>query len=104
VAAYRRLQAAHPRSPEAVLSHVLLGRILLRAGSAEAAHAEFVRYRAASPGGNLTEEALHGQAAALRMSGRSAEERRVHQELIARFPSSIHARASRARLRELGGS
>jgi TolA-binding protein len=101
IAAYWQLQRQHPGSSEALLSHVLLGRLLLRQGSASAAHAQFSRYLQRSPNGSLAEEALHGEAAALRMSGRIAEERQVHQELLQRFPSSVYARSSRARLEEL---
>lgn len=101
VAAYRQLQRSHPDSPEAQLSYVLLGRILLQQGSAEGAREQFARYLRASPNGSLAEDALYGEATALRVSGRTGEERRVHEQLVARFPNSIHARASRARLREL---
>jgi TolA-binding protein len=101
VAAYRRLQHQHPGSSQARLSHVLLGRILLQQGSAGPAHAQFSSYLRSSPGGSLAEEALHGQATALRRSGRTAEERQVWRTLIARFPQSIYARRARERLREL---
>jgi TolA-binding protein len=101
IAGYWQLQRQYPGSSEALLSHVLLGRLLLRQGSASAAHAQFSRYLQRSPGGSLAEEALHGQAGALRVSGRIAEERQVHRELLRRFPSSVYAGSSRARLAEL---
>jgi TolA-binding protein len=101
IAAYRQLQRSQAQSPQARLSYVLLGRILLRQGAADAAHEQFTRYLRSGSDGTLAEDALYGKAMALRMSGRTAEERVVHAQLIARFPSSIHARASRARLREL---
>lgn len=101
VAAYWQLQSDHPRSPEALLSHVLLGRLLLQQGSAAAASEQYARYLRAAPNGSLAEEALFGQASALRASGRVVEERRALDQLVARFPGSVSARAARARLAEL---
>ncbi len=101
IAAYRRLQREHPTSSEARLSRVVLGRILLQQGAGDAAHRQFVSYVGSDPGGSLTEEALFGQATALRMSGKTAEERRVYQQLIAKFPRSIYADRARERLRGL---
>jgi len=101
IAAYRRLQREHPASSEARLSRVLLGRILLQQGAGDAAHRQFASYVGTDPGGSLTEEALFGQATALRMSGKTAEERRVYQQLITKFPRSIYAERARERLRGL---
>jgi len=101
IAAYRRLQRQHPNSSEARLSRVVLGRILLQQGAEDAAQRQFAGYVGNDSGGSLTEEALFGQATALRMSGKTAEERRVYQQLIARFPQSIYAERARERLRGL---
>jgi TolA-binding protein len=101
VATYSRLQRQHPASSEARLSRVLLGRIFLQQGAADAAYRQFSSYLRSSPGGSLAEEAMHGQATALRMSGKTAEERRVYEQLIRRFPRSIYARRARERLQEL---
>lgn len=100
--AYRQLQLTHGGSPEAAVSHVLLGRILLRQGKPGAACAEFERYLAGNPGGSLAEDALQGQAMGLRALGRHAEEKRVWETLLSRFPGSIYARVARERLEELG--
>ena len=99
--AYRRLQHAHAGSSEAAVSHVLLGRILLREGRAAAASAEFERYLNRRDRGNLAEEALQGDAMCMRALGRPAAERAVWQRLLARFPGSIYADAARQRLKDL---
>jgi len=100
IAAYRQLQRQHPSSPEGRLSHVLLGRILLQQGAASAAYQQFSRYLRTSPNGSLAEEALNGEAAALRMSGRHTEERTVNRQLVERFPNSVYAKMARKRLEE----
>jgi hypothetical protein len=64
--AYRHLQRVHPGSPEAGVSRVLLGRILLRQGRAAAACAQFEDYLKERSRGNLAEEALQGNAMCLR--------------------------------------
>jgi TolA-binding protein len=102
--AYRQLQRTHGGSPEAAVSHVLLGRILLRQSRPGVACSEFERYLARNPGGNLAEDALQGQAMGLRALGRRAEESNVWKTLLRRFPSSIYARVARERLEELGPS
>jgi hypothetical protein len=97
---YRALQAAHPASAEAALSHVSVGRALLDGGgSAAAALAAFDAYLAR--GGPLAEEALIGRALALARLGRTADERLAWQALLARFPLSVSAARARARLEEL---
>jgi TolA-binding protein len=101
VVAYRRLQSEYPGATEASVSHVLLGRILMRHEGPASAHQEFARYLAGHPRGNLAEEALSGSAAALRALGRGADERRALETLLSRFPSSIYAGAARERLDEL---
>jgi TolA-binding protein len=101
VAAYRRLQSEYPGATEASVSHVLMGRILMRHEGPASAHQEFARYLARHPRGNLAEEALSGSAATLRALGRGAEERQALETLLSRFPSSIYAGAARERLDEL---
>jgi TolA-binding protein len=96
--AYAELRELHPASPEAKLSRVLSGRLLLARGEAERAADEFGAYLASNPRGTLAEEALVGKAQALRSLGRGVEERRTWELLLARFPSSIHASTARTRL------
>jgi TolA-binding protein len=102
--AYRHLQQLHAGSPEASVSHVLLGRILLRQGRSAAACTEFEQYLAEQSRGNLAEEALQGDAMCTRALGRPAAERAVWQTLLSRFPSSIYADAARQRLKDLDGA
>jgi TolA-binding protein len=102
--AYRRLQRVHAGSAEASVSHVLLGRILLREGRAAAACAEFEQYLKEQSRGNLAEEALQADAMCTRALGLPEAERAVWQRLLARFPGSIYADAARQRLKELDGA
>jgi TolA-binding protein len=95
---YAELRQRYPASPEALLSRVLCGRLLLARGDAENAAAEFAAYLAQSPSGALAEEALHGKAQALRSLGRASEENETWQLLLERFPKSIHAKTARERL------
>jgi TolA-binding protein len=96
--AYAELRQRFPESPEALLSRVLCGRLLLARGDAESAAAEFAAYLAGSPNGTLAEEALHGRAQALRSLGRASEENETWRLLLERFPKSIHVKTARERL------
>jgi TolA-binding protein len=94
---YRELQSMYPRSPEAQLSHVALGRLFLdRLDDPGAALSQFDRYLTAP--GTLAEEARVGRALALMRLGRPAEERRAWQDLLDHHPSSPHADRARARI------
>lgn len=97
-ALYRELQRRYPRSPEAIISHVSLGRVLLELDDVDGALDQFDDYLARSPRGALAEEARFGRASALGRLGRSAEERRAWQDLLEAFPSSVYAERARARL------
>jgi len=99
VALYHELQRLHPAAPEALVSRVALGRLLLeRAGDARGALAEFDGYLARAPEGALAEEALFGKASALMRLGRASEEKQTWRRLIERFPSSVYAERARERL------
>ena len=96
---YRTLERTFPTSPEAVESHVALGRLLLdKRGNAAAALLEFDRYLQASTSGTLKEEALIGRALSLARLGREDEARRAWQLLLDTYPDSIYADQARAHL------
>lgn len=98
---YRRLQREFAPSPEAVLSTVPLGRLLLQAGSARAALTQFDRYLATAPSGTLVPEALYGRARALGELGDRAGERGAWQRLTGEFPGGAYAPLGQRRLTEL---
>jgi len=99
LALYQRLQQRFPASPEAQVSLVLSGRLLLASGQSSRALSQFDRYLRAGGRGGLTEEALSGKAQALAALGRSDEEQQVWRTLLAQFPNSVYAHKARERLR-----
>ena len=95
---YRRLQTAHPRSREAALSHVTLGRLLLDGThDPRGALREFERYLAQGRHRVLDEEARVGRALALMRLGRREEERRAWRELLTHHPDTLHAERASSR-------
>lgn len=98
LATYHKLQQAYPGSPEARVSRVLSGRLLLGMGRTDAALAQFDHYLAGAAESGLAEEALWGKAQALSRLGRTAEEQRVWRILLQRFPKSVYATTARQRL------
>jgi TolA-binding protein len=99
---YKKLIARFPTSPEAALSQVRLGGMLLEQGDGRSALGHFDRYLAEQPGGALSPEALYGRGRALASLGRSAEEARAWTRLLADFPKSPYAAHARRRLEALG--
>jgi hypothetical protein len=96
---YRRLQSVHPRSREAALSHVTLGRLLLDGmGDPAGALREFDRYLGQRGHRVLDEEARVGRALAFQRLGRRAEEQEAWRDLLAHHPDTLHAERARARL------
>lgn len=100
---YRTLQRRFPRSRQALMSRVTLGRMLLERGERTAALDLFEAYLASSSDGTMAEEARWGRAEALAGLGRTAEERRAWEELLRAHPTSVHAPRARARLGSTGG-
>lgn len=100
---YAKLQREYPGSAEAKLSHLRLGSLLLEHGDAGMALAQFDRHLAAG-GSALAPEALYGRGRALAVMGRSAEERRTWEQLIARYPASPYASHARRRLKGATGA
>lgn len=92
----KELQTKFGSSPEAHVSLVSLGKLLMLSGSREAALQQFTSYLERS--GPLEEEALVGRAQALQGLGRASEERNTWERLLAHFPGSVYAAAARKRL------
>ncbi|WP_437624948.1 tetratricopeptide repeat protein [Sorangium sp. So ce1151] len=100
---YRALQKGFARSPEATLSLVSLGSLLLNSGSPAAALAQFDRYLGTAGARPLAVEALYGRGRALRALGRSADEAQSWRRLLREHPGSPYVEHARRRLAELGG-
>jgi TolA-binding protein len=100
---YRRLQRDFDASPEAALSSVLLGGMLLQRGLTDAALEQFDRYLSSQPRGNLVPEALYGRGRALAAlgRGRALDEAQTWRRLLNQFPESAYAPHARRRLDEL---
>jgi hypothetical protein len=88
---YRRLQREFPGTPEALVSTVPLGRLLLDGGSARAALAAFDGYLRGMPRGPLVAEALYGKGRALEALGDGVEERRTWERLVTEHAGSAYA-------------
>ncbi len=93
------LQHQFQNTPEARVSMVSLGKLLMLKGSPDAALQQFSNYLAAP--GPLEEEALVGRAQALESLGHASEERGTWERLLTRFPSSVYAGPARKRLAAL---
>jgi len=98
---YRALQLRFPASPEAIVSSISLGKVLLALGDHEPALAAFDRYTGQVAPAPLMEEALVGKGRALRLLGRAAAERETWLDLLARFPGSAYEALAKQRLAEL---
>ncbi|HEU5074876.1 MAG TPA: tetratricopeptide repeat protein [Polyangiaceae bacterium] len=99
VTLYQNLQRRFPASPEAQVSLVLSGRLLLASGQTGRALTLFEQYLKSGAPGGLAEEALSGKAEALAKLGRTDEERQVWRTLLRQFPHSVYVRKARERLR-----
>jgi len=95
---YRELQRTYPRSREAHVSRVSLGRLLAASGNPAGALHEFDAYLGSSGSATLTEEALVGRATALEKLGRMSEAQAAWQHLVDRYPGSLSAARARERL------
>lgn len=96
IAIYRAILRRFPGSREDAVACVALGRALLP-GDAEAALDTFDGCLRDHPRGQLAEPALVGRAEALGALGRSSDEIAAWNELLRRFPDSLHADRARAR-------
>jgi TolA-binding protein len=95
---YRDLQRRYPDSREAKASRVVLGQLLLDRTDPNQALGEFDRYLDGGAKGTVTEEALVGRATALQKLGKKSEERAAWQELLVKFPNSVHAARAKQRI------
>jgi TolA-binding protein len=101
IALYRRLQNEFPSSPEAGLSALPLGGLLLDRGEARSALAQFDRHVRSAQGSRLLPEALYGRGRSLAALGNQPEERRTWKRLLDQFPESPYSGHARRRLGEL---
>ena len=101
VSLYRKLQRDFPGTPEAQVSTVPLGRLLLDAASPRAALAAFDAYLRDVPRGPLIAEALYGRGRALEALGEDDEERRAWERLVTDHGGSAYAPHARRRLATL---
>ena len=101
IALYQDLRQRFPDSPQAQLSAISQGDLLLGEGEPAKAIAAYAAYLQAAPSGRLAQEALFGKARGLGLLGRNQEERRTWEELARRFPHSAYRPAAARRLQEL---
>ena len=95
---YRRLQREFPGTPEALVSAVPLGRLLLDGGAARPALAAFDAYLRDVPRGPLVAEALYGKGRALEALGDRDEERRAWERLVGDHAGSAYVPHAQRRL------
>lgn len=94
---YAELLQRYPKSQEALVAHVSLGR-LLKGGAPAQALAHFNAYLGQSAHTTLAAEALYGKASALAALGDQVAEKAAWRQLLQRFPSSVYAEQARAQL------
>jgi TolA-binding protein len=92
---YRDLHQTYPKSEEAHVARVAMGRLLLAREPARALE-QFDGYL--RRGGTLAPEALVGRARALQQLGRTADEQATWREVLARHPDSVYASEANKRL------
>ncbi len=97
---YRELTNRFPSSPEANVSHAVMGRLLLDLNRPTDALVE-LDAALASRDGSLREDALANRALALDALNDIAAARTAWELLLTEFPTSIHARRAKERLEVL---
>ncbi|MDP1920745.1 MAG: tetratricopeptide repeat protein [Myxococcales bacterium] len=97
---YRELTNRFPSSPEANVSHAVMGRLLLDLNRPSDALVE-LDAALASRDGSLREDALANRALALDALNDVAAARTAWELLLTEFPTSIHARRAKERLEVL---
>lgn len=98
VTLYVTLRRSFPGSAEAHVADIALGMLRLQGGSPGIALEHFHRYQRLNPSGDLTPEALWGEAQSLDGLGRAEVARRAYSKLLHRYPESAYASAARVKL------
>jgi hypothetical protein len=99
---YGQLASRFRGTREELSARVLGGQMLLDdLDEPAAALRAFDGYLRDEPGGTLAEEAVVGRAQALRRLGRAAAEAAAWNDLLVRYPRSVHAELARERLAAL---
>jgi len=98
---YELLEQRYPAAPEAAVSLVSAGDLLMRLGETSTALEHFERYLATNGHDPLALEALFGRARALHALGRQREELQTWRELLRSFPGSLYEATARHRVDEL---
>lgn len=97
---YRELTTRFPSSPEANVSHAVMGRLLLDLNRPTDALVE-LDAALASRDGSLREDALANRALAFDALNDVASARTAWQLLLTEYPASIHAKRAKERLEAL---
>jgi TolA-binding protein len=98
IALYEQVARRFPRFPEARAAEIALGTLHLQSADASASLRHYRRYLNANPRGELSPEALWGEAQSLAALGRMNEARQSWRLLIERFPESVYAKSARSKL------
>ena len=101
VALYGALRAAFPDAPEARVSSVSMGDLMMRLDEPARALRAFDAYLSEVRTGPLREEALFGRVRCLRALKDPAAEGETWSRLVREFPGSAYAPVARQRLDEL---
>ena len=97
LARYDALESQFPSTREAHVAKATTGKLLLDRGDSASALARFDAYLA-SGAAELREEAMAGRATALERLGRSDEESRAWEALVATYPGTPYGTHARARI------
>jgi TolA-binding protein len=100
ISLYDELERRYPESPEAHVSRVSLGRLLLARSMWADALTQLNDYLTASPDGTLAPEALFGMARSLEALGRTGDARATWGRLLAKFPDSVYAAQAQRRIED----
>ena len=103
ISLYEDLVRRFPKSDEARIARVSMGRLLIDRAAWADGLAQLDAYLGMAPEGLLAPEALFGKARALSALGRRDDERRTWTRLLQKFPNSVYAAEAARQLALLGG-